>query len=219
MLYLIEQMKMTAIPITSSINNLLLWFSWLSSSHVPIFHGIQLKTYFQENFLNLSYLMLLKFLSEVGMKGEKGCSCSNLDTLYPRYLLFLGMGYIHFCLTRVSFSTCSLARRLTCLDHRRGLYLILANERGWATDYREEGNGRGYYSCLLPMESAQAGCCSGLKFVSSRTLCFSSALLVLGSSKCSFLCLFSSRSSSSATDPCLRLLHYSLWSPVSCLLA
>lgn len=163
--------------------------------------------------------MLSKFLSEVGMKGEKGCSCSNLDTLYPRYLLFLGMGYIRICLARISFSTRSLARRLTCLDYRRGLYLVLANERGWATDYREEGNGRGYYSCLLPVESAQAGCCSGLKVISSCTLCFSSALLVLRSSKCSFLCLFSSRRGSSATDPRLRLLHYSLRSPVSCLLA
>lgn len=163
--------------------------------------------------------MLLKFLSEVGMKGEKGCSCSNLDTLYSRYLPFFGMGCILLCLARISFSTCSLARRLTCLDHRRGLYLVLANERGWAVNYREEGNGDGgIIPCLLPVESPQAGCCSGLKVISSRTLCFSSALLILGSSKSSFLCLFGSRSGSSSTVPCLWLLHYSLWSPVSCLL-
>ena len=155
--------------------------------------------------------MLLKFLSEVGMKGEKGCSSSNLDTLYPRYLPFFGMGCILLCLARISFSTCSLARRLTCLDHRRGLYLVLANERGWPVNYRQEGNGDGgIIPCLLPVESPQAACCCVLKVISSSTWCFSSALLVLGSSKSSFLCLSGSRSGRSATVPCFRLLHYSL---------
>lgn len=163
--------------------------------------------------------MLLKFLSEVGMKGEKGCSCSNLDNIVSQVSSLFWSG-VYPPLPRQDFLFyLSLARRLTCLDHRRGLYLVLANERGWAVNYREEGNGDGgIIPCLLPVESPQAGCCSGLKVISSRTLCFSSALLILGSSKSSFLCLFGSRSGSSSTVPCLRLLHYSLWSPVSCLL-
>ena len=163
--------------------------------------------------------MLLNFYQRLEWKGKKEVHAQILIHCIPGIFPFFRMGCMFLRLARISYSACSLARELTCLDHRRGLYLVLANERGCAADYREERNGDwGIIPYLLPVESPQAGCCSGLKVISSYTLCFSSTLLILGSSKCSFLCLVSSRSGSGSTIPCLGLLHCSLWFLVSCLL-
>lgn len=125
-------------------------------------------------------------------------------------------GVYPLCLTRVSFSTCS-GQEADLFGPQKGLYLILANERGWATDYREEGNGRVLF---LP---SPCGISSGWLLLWAKGHFFSYIMFLLSpfsfwvpvsapSSVCSAL-----GAAAALTDPCLRLLHYSLWSPVSCL--
>lgn len=125
--------------------------------------------------------MLLKFLTEVGMKGgKKRYSRSSLDALYHGYLPFFGMGCILLCPFRISYSTCSLASRLTSLDHIRGFI--------WSWPMREGesrlGRGRrwrlGYYSLSSPY-----GVTSGWLFLWTKSH-FSYIMLLLSTSHFGF---------------------------------
>lgn len=71
-----------------------------------------------------------------------------------------------------------------------------------------------YLFLFPPNGSPQPGCFSGLKVLSSLTLCCSSPLVIVGSNKHSFPSLLTLlQSGSSSTAPCPGILDYSFWFP------